>query len=187
MKRTVITLVVLFSLISCSVERNPQPQAAEDFSEGVTPLPGINPLHGLPDTGEPAMHAVQNSRLQIVMQQLNRLVYDQLGSEIELSAEREVKTAEIARIAAELADSEEAIIGTLPALNLKDDEKLAFKSLAEKLRIGALDLQELAKEDKLQEVPTAIETLTNTCISCHVLFRKSRSLLEKCKDPRYTC
>jgi len=133
------------------------------------------------------MHAIQNNRLQQVMQQINELVYAQLSSEINLGEQRELKTAEIARIANELAASEKSIVETLPSLNLKPDEQTTFLALADKLRVSAEHMQDLASENQLREIPATLDTITNTCISCHVLFRKSRSLLEKCKDPRYTC
>jgi hypothetical protein len=104
-----------------------------------------------------------------------------------LGPQRQLKTAEIARIAGELAASEKNIIETMPSLDLKADEKVTFTALAEKLRINALQMANLAEQNQLQAIPATLDTITTTCISCHVLFRKSRSLLEKCKDPRYTC
>jgi hypothetical protein len=133
------------------------------------------------------MHAIQNNRLQQVMKQINDLVYSQLSNEINLGPQRQLKTAEIARIAGELAASEKNIIETMPSLDLKPDEKVTFTALAEKLRINALQMASLAEQNQLQAIPATLDTITTTCISCHVLFRKSRSLLEKCKDPRYTC
>jgi hypothetical protein len=133
------------------------------------------------------MHAIQNNRLQQVIKQINDLVYSQLSNEINLGPQRQLKTAEIARIAGELAASEKNIIETMPSLDLKPDEKVTFTALAEKLRINALQMASLAEQNQLQAIPATLDTITTTCISCHVLFRKSRSLLEKCKDPRYTC
>lgn len=133
------------------------------------------------------MHAIQNNRLQQVMKQINDLVYSQLSNEINLSQQRQLKAAEIARIAGELAASEKDILETMPSLDLKPDEKVTFTALSEKLRINALQMANLAEQNQLQAIPASLDTITNTCISCHVLFRKSRSLLEKCKDPRYTC
>lgn len=185
MKFAVLVLVASVGLASCSTETSLQVQDPANRVDGSQLKHSL--LHELPETGKPAMHAVQNNRLQAIMKQLNSLIYDQLGSEMDLTVKRRMQTEEIARIASELANSEKAIVETLPALNLKTGEEATFKALAEKLRSGALDLQQFAKDDQLQAIPEAVETLTNTCISCHVLFRKSRSLLEKCKDPRYTC
>ena len=143
--------------------------------------------HEPPETGEPAMHAIHNTQLQQVMHQINDLVYAQLNGELNLSSQRQLKAVEVARIAGELADSEKDILDTMPSLNLKTAEVSTFVALAEKLRLSALQMQPSAKQEQWQAISGHIETITNTCTSCHVLFRKSRSLLEKCKDPRYTC
>lgn len=185
MQRIGFILILLLSAVSCSSDsklETPQSTAATVITPAVNQKT-IAP----PDTGEPAIHAIQNNRLQQVMKQINDLVYSQLNSEINLSEQRQFKTAEIARIADELASSEKSITETLPSLDLKPDEKITFTALSEKLRHNALQLADLAKQNQLQTIPDTLDTITNTCISCHVLFRKSRSLLEKCKDPRYTC
>ncbi len=183
----VIIFIALFSTISCSSESMLEAPTAKVTSEKSSPSQQNLHPSGPPETGEPAMHAVQNTRLQKVMQQINSLVYDQLSSELNWSKERQIKTEEIARIANELATSEKSITEALPALDLKPDEEVAFIALARKLQTGAVQMEQFANQNQLQRLPETLETITGTCISCHVLFRKSRSLLEKCKDPRYTC
>ena len=185
MQRIPFILTILFSAVSCSSDsklETVQPTATSVITTTASQK-SIEP----PETGEPAMHAIQNNRLQQVMKQINDLVYSQLSNEINLGSQRQLKTAEIARIAGELAASEKDIIETMPSLDLKPDEKVTFTALAEKLRINALQMANLAEQNQLQAIPATLDTITTTCISCHVLFRKSRSLLEKCKDPRYTC
>ena len=180
-------VMILSTIMSCSTESTIETPAAQ-LSSDTPPAPKQN-VHSSepPDTGEPAMHAVQNNRLQQVMQQINSLVYSQLSSEINLGQERQIKTKEIARIAGELAASEKSMIETMPSLNLKPNEEATFIALAEKLRLSAVQMETLARQNQLQGIPATLDNITNTCTSCHVLFRKSRSLLEKCRDPRYTC
>ncbi|AMK78030.1 MULTISPECIES: hypothetical protein [Methylomonas] len=187
MTRIIIIFILFFSAVSCSTESKHEPAAAQQSSDTRPVLAKSSKIPEPPETGEPAMHAIQNSRLQHVMQQINELVYSQLSGEINLKEQRELKTAEIARTANELASSEKSIVETLPSLNLKPDEQTTFLALADKLRVSAVHMQDLADQNQLREIPATLDTITNTCISCHVLFRKSRSLLEKCKDPRYTC
>jgi hypothetical protein len=187
MYQIIIICVILSNVMSCSTKsrlETPRAQTSSDTlptnehkSQSLTP----------PETGEPAMHAIQNNRLQQVMHQINSLVYAELSNEINLDQERQIKAQEIARIASELASSEKSIIETMPALKLKPAEGDTFVALAEKLRMGAVKMEELARQNQLQRIPETLENITNTCTSCHVLFRKSRSLLEKCKDPKYTC
>ena len=185
MQRISFILIILLSLVSCSSDSKLETiqSTTATTTPPVTGLKSIAP----PETGEPAMHAIQNNRLQQVMKQINDLVYSQLSNEINLSQQRQLKAAEIARIAGELAASEKDILETMPSLDLKPDEKVTFTALSEKLRVNALQMANLAEQNQLQAIPASLDTITNTCISCHVLFRKSRSLLEKCKDPRYTC
>lgn len=187
MNRIIIIFVIFFNAMACSTESKLEPALARPASDIDPVLTNSNKIPEPPETGEPAMHAIQNRRLQQVMQQINELVYSQLSGEINLKEQRELKTAEIARIANELAASEKSIVETLPTLNLKPDEQSTFLALADKLRVSAAKMQEHADNNQLQAIPATLDTITNTCISCHVLFRKSRSLLEKCKDPRYTC
>ncbi|MDO9238832.1 MAG: hypothetical protein Q7U30_02365, partial [Methylicorpusculum sp.] len=112
--------------MSCSTESRIETPAAQ-LSSDPTPASKKNAhVTEPPDTGEPAMHAVQNNRLQQVMQQINSLVYAQLSSEISLGQERQIKTEEIARIAGELAASEKSMIETMPSLNLKPNEEATF-------------------------------------------------------------
>ncbi|WP_026601867.1 hypothetical protein [Methylomonas sp. 11b] len=187
MNRFIIVFIIFFNAIACSTEPRLDPAAAQQSSDTRPALAKSDKLPEPPETGEPAMHAIQNNRLQRVMQQINELVYSQLSGEINLKEQRELKTAEIARIANELAASKTSIVETLPTLNLKPDEQTTFLALADKLRMSAAQMREHADNYQLQAIPATLDTITNTCISCHVLFRKSRSLLEKCKDPRYTC
>ncbi|WP_020482901.1 hypothetical protein [Methylomonas sp. MK1] len=187
MTRIIIIFIIFFNVTSCSSDSRLEPRVTQQSSDTRPAATKSSKTPEPPETGEPAMHAIQNNRLQQVMQQINELVYAQLSSEINLGEQRELKTAEIARIANELAASEKSIVETLPSLNLKPDEQTTFLALADKLRVSAEHMQDLASENQLREIPATLDTITNTCISCHVLFRKSRSLLEKCKDPRYTC
>ena len=103
MSRSVVILIALFSMISCSAESKLETPDVQVFSDKALPSEQKSDSVEPPETGEPAMHAVQNSRLQAVMHQINALVYDQLSSEINLSNERQIKTKEIARIANELS------------------------------------------------------------------------------------
>ncbi|MGZ5000473.1 MAG: hypothetical protein ACXV7F_09245 [Methylomonas sp.] len=187
MSRIVIIFMTLFSMIACSTESTLETPAVKVSSENSASFGQKTRPTEPPETGEPAMHAIQNSRLQAVMHQINTLVYDQLNNEINWNKERQLKAKEVARIANELAMSEKSITEALPALKLKPDEEAAFVALAEKLRTNAVQMEQLASQNQLQRLPETLETITDTCISCHVLFRKSRGLLEKCKDPRYTC
>jgi hypothetical protein len=179
--------MMFFVVTSCSTESKLEANSVQPPPK-ISTMPEPKLQFSAPlETGEPAMHAIHNDRLQKVMNQINKLLYSQMSGEINLSQERQLKTEEIARISQELAVSEKAIMETLPALKLNSIEESTFAALAEKLRTSADQMKLLAMQDQLQGVPATLETIISTCTSCHALFRKSRSLLEKCKDPGSTC
>ncbi len=180
-----LLLATLIFLTACSsdtqvVNVKPAVNLAASSSEAEA---GINP----PDTGEPLMHAVKNEQLQKIMKQLNNLVYTQMTSDIDLNELRKTKTTELAQVARELAQNEQEILRTLPDLDLSEEEKVLFTSLEKKLHRNALKMEQLAVANNLTEIPGTLDVITSTCISCHSLFRKQRSLIEKCRDPNYTC
>ena len=185
--RVILSVMMLVHLISCSTESGHQAPVAISASHQSSELEQKTRLLAPPDTGEPALHAIQNNHLQQIMRQINSLVYTELNNEINAHDERKIKAQEIARIASELASSETSILETMPFLDLNSTEKVAFVALATKLRTEALQLEELARQNKLHKIPETLDSLSNTCTSCHSLFRKSRSLLDQCKDPGYTC
>jgi hypothetical protein len=153
------------------------------------PLPTNPPiLSALPaDTGEPAMHAIRNKNLQKIMIQINALVYEQMQNEVGVNWEKHPRTQEIAKIAHELANDEKTIIASLPLLSLNSNEKATFTALAEKLRINALQMEAQANQSQIKSIHGTMERITSTCTACHALFRKSRSILDNCKDSNSTC
>ena len=183
---TSLILIAFFSVTSCSSNNASQPVGVLSDQSQARSKPHIG-VSAPPDTGEPAMHAVHNTRLKQVMSEINSLVYEQMQSEVDLSQERELKTREIAKIAHELTKVKPAILKTVPSLNLAPEEVKAFTAIAEKLDANARQMETIAGKNQLKDIPAKMQAITSTCNACHSLFRKTPNILERCRDPRHTC
>lgn len=185
--RLAYLLTVLFFVTSCSNEH----KLDQPISELATAqsLPAKVPVLAAiaTDTGEPIMHAIRNSQIQQIMIKINALVYEQMQNEVGVNWEKHLRTQEIAKIAHELAGDGNSIISSLPLLNLNSNEKATFTALAEKLRGNAQQMEDQANQNQIKAIPGTMEKITSTCTACHALFRKSRGILEKCRDSNSTC
>jgi len=128
-----------------------------------------NTLH---DTGNPALHAVQNERLSDLMLRMNALVFEQIRTEIEIGQDRRRKTLRIAEAAGKLQQSVDLIVAVQPSLNLEQHESVAFVALANKLKKQAIQLENLARDNQIEALAESMTQITNTCKACHSLFRK---------------
>ena len=185
--RLAYLLMMLCFVTSCSKEHRPDQPISEIAIAQPLPveLPALSAAH--PGTGDPAMHAIRHNHLQQAMIRINNLVYGQMQNEVGVSREKQVQTQKIAKIAHELASDQNIIIGTLPLLNLNPSKKYTFAALADKLRVNALQMEDQANRNQIKAIPGIMEKITSTCTACHDLFRKSQSILEKCKDSKNTC
>ena len=182
-----LVVFALFLMTSCSTDNLSQPPAAESSTLNQVDAQPVVSASAPPDTGEPAMHAVHNTRLKRVMSEINSLVYEQMQNEVDLSQERALKTREIAKIAHELTKAKQAILKTVPSLTLTPEEVNTFTAIAEKLDTNARQMEAVANKNQLADIPAQMQAITSTCNSCHSLFRKTPNILERCRDPRHTC
>lgn len=127
---------------------------------------------GLPDTGQPALHAVSDARLRQLMDQINGLMFDRFKTEPDIDRERRNYALKMADAADKLGSTVDVILSRLPALNLNPDEQTAFRALAGKLRAQASILNTQAKLNHIDAIEPTLEQITATCSSCHSLFRK---------------
>lgn len=127
---------------------------------------------GLPDTGQPALHAVSDTRLRELMDQMNSLMFERFLTEPDIDRERRIYAQKIADAADKLGSTVDAILARLPALNLKPDEQVTFRALAGKLREQADALNTQARLNHIDSIEPMLDQMTATCSSCHTLFRK---------------
>ena len=132
----------------------------------------FNAQTGLPDTGKPALHAINDARLRELMDQMNSLVFERFMAEPDIDRERRQYALKIADAANELGSTVGSILSRLPALNLNPDEQTAFRALAVKLREQADTLKLQAKLNHIDAIEPTLNQTAATCSSCHALFRK---------------
>ncbi|WP_045224170.1 cytochrome c [Methyloterricola oryzae] len=126
----------------------------------------------LPDTGEPALHAVHEQELRAVMAQMNSLMFDTLRTELEIDKERRQRARQIADAARELSKAVDGIPATLPRLGLSEAEQVSFRALAHRLDDQAQGLEQLSRSNQIDSIEPALQQMTLTCNACHQLFRK---------------
>lgn len=127
---------------------------------------------GLPDTGQPAFHAVSDAKLRELMDQMNSLMFERFMAEPDIDRERRVYALKMADAADKLGSTVDTILSYLPALNLNPDEQTAFRALAGKLRGQADALKVQARLNRIDAIEPMLDQITVTCSSCHALFRK---------------
>jgi cytochrome c556 len=138
---------------------------------GTSP-PGMAP-RALPDTGNPALHAVQNARLHALMTEMNSLMFDRMRTELDIDRERRRRAAQIAEVAQAMSRTIDGVLATLPSLDLAPGEQETFAALANKLRGQAGQLEKQARRNYVDAIPQTLDQMTLTCTACHELFRKT--------------
>ncbi|GAB4256123.1 MAG: hypothetical protein Kow0065_04710 [Methylomicrobium sp.] len=150
-----MSLAVLSLLCACA---GPAPQRLVD---------------GRGETGAPALHAIQDRQLRVLMGRMDSLMQERFMTETQLDDERRKYARKIAGAAENLAITVDKIIESLPSLSLTADEQVAFLALAQKLRTQARQLQQVAVANRLATVNKRLREINSTCTSCHALFRET--------------
>lgn len=154
MNRPLLGLLAGTCLLGCTASQQP-----------------ARPNH-LPDTGTPALHALNDARLRELMDRMNALMFDRFMTQPELEQERRRYTAGISESARQLDATIDALLARLPALQLEPHEQDTFQAIAHKLRNEARTLNDQALQGDTDALPATLERISNTCTACHGLFRK---------------
>lgn len=123
---------------------------------------------------EAAVHGVHGERLSEQMRGLDRLARDRLPRSLDVSALREHRVAEVARVANAIADSAAGIPGAAGELGLDTEERAEFAALAVTLERGARGLAADARGLGGDALDARARELEATCEACHVRFRLAR-------------
>lgn len=123
-------------------------------------------------TGRPALHAIHDQQLRVMMARMNALLQERFMTETQLDSERRKYAQRITETARGLANTIGMIIDKMPTLALTDSEQAAFLALAKKLREQAEQLYEQAGHNRLEDVDASLREMKSTCTSCHALFRE---------------
>jgi soluble cytochrome b562 len=133
--------------------------------------PAKNPMAGLPNTGKPALHAIQDKRLRELMDQMNSVVFDRFMTQPEIDLERKKYAAQMVQVSDQLDSTIHAILARQTSLGLDNSEQASFRALAEKLHEQVENLRAQAGQGQIDAIPATLNQITNTCTSCHALFR----------------
>lgn len=131
-----------------------------------------HPVRELPDTGKPALHAVQSERLRNLMMQLNDLMFERMQTEVALDRERRQLAGEIAAASAIMLATVKDIPQALPALSLDSKERQSFLNLSARLEEQVTLLKQEAELNYVDAIPQRLERIVATCNACHQSFRK---------------
>ncbi len=129
-------------------------------------------LGGRSETGQPALHAIQDKQLRELMARMDALMQERFMTEPELDAERRKYAQRIAENAQTLSQTVDNILARMPSLQLSTDEQHTFQALAQKLAEQSRLLQDQAKSNQIDAVSNSLHQINTTCTSCHALFRK---------------
>ncbi len=120
----------------------------------------------------PALHSIQDQRLRELMAEMNSLIMSEKEmTDLQRDARRREYNLKMAKTAEAMGRTVDAIIANLPGLKLSPTEQATFLALADKLRGGALELKDLAGNNRSDAIPAELERIETTCKSCHRLFR----------------
>ena len=156
MKKIYPILVLCAAAAACSAPERQNPDTQGGWSQ----------------TGTPALHAVRDGKLRELMDRMDSLMQERFMTETQIDVERRKYARQIAETAQSLSTNVDAIIASLPGLNLTADEQVAFRALAEKLRSEMGLLQRQAESNRIDQISNNLHEIKTTCTSCHALFRK---------------
>lgn len=183
--RPIGLLAMLPLLTHCSSDPQSSPSLASPVSAATVAPTATATLET--ETPPPNTQAIHNDHLQKLMIQMNHLVSEQMRENLALPKDQRQRLGELAATAGQLTGTVDAIIATLPGLNLNPDDQATFMALANRLHHQARRMETDAQKSRWEAIPSNLEQLTLTCSACHSLFRKNQGILERCRDPRHTC
>ncbi len=128
-------------------------------------------LPKLAEKGKASLHSVKSSKLKSVMHDLDNLVFDRFYSEIDRDNMRVRYSKEIARIITSMSDDIQKIRQTGDELDLNDEQRLLFKTLAMELEQEGENLKTIALEYRTESIRPTLDRMINVCNRCHSQFR----------------
>lgn len=117
------------------------------------------------------IHAVHSDRVQALMRDLSRASLARLPQEIDTDAERRRRARLVAEAAGNMADAAAQIPQVMGDLDMNSTQRDQFAALAGQLRTQAIDLESLAKGERILEMEAKLYEISTTCTTCHSTFR----------------
>lgn len=131
-------------------------------------------LPTLSEKGGASLHSVKSKKLKNVMHDLNNLVFDRFYSEIDRDNMRVRYSQDIAQIVTSMSEDIKKIQETGDELDLTEEKRLLFKTMAMELEQEGENLTKIATEYRTESIRPTLDRLVNICNRCHSQFRDPR-------------
>jgi len=125
----------------------------------------------LEGAGPPALHAVHSERLQQLMKHMGDVTRDRMPQEMDGGAERDQRIREVRQAAGGIAETATHIPEILKDVQMSEEHREVFVTLARQLRTQSLALQAAANRNDLRALNDGMQTIMTTCNACHNAFR----------------
>jgi len=119
------------------------------------------------------VHAVKSKKLNIIMNDLNNIVFERFYSEIEKDNMKLRYSKELSQIASELASDIKKIGNVGNDLNLDKNQKKVFMMMAKELQKESEHLQVVATNYETEKIKPTLDRMLNICNRCHLKYRKT--------------
>lgn len=122
-------------------------------------------------TGRPALHGLHSARLRQVMDDLNRMVFEDLPQEMDVEARQKRRLDEVHQLALKLAETADHIPDVLEDVKIDAESRQVFVAYAEKLEEEARELAALSRGKDIRLIDAKVDEMITTCNACHSSFR----------------
>ena len=128
-------------------------------------------LPKLAEKGKASMHSVKSAKLKGIMHDLDNLVFDRFYSEIDRDNMRVRYSKEIALIISSMSDDIQKIRQSGDELELNQEQRMLFKTLAMELEQESENLKKIALDYRTESIRPTLDRMINVCNRCHSQFR----------------
>ena len=121
--------------------------------------------------GQPALHGIYSEKLRTIMLRMNQLVYEREMTALQVQEVREQHLKELISTISELVKAAEVLTDAVPGIELKEEDQVIFRAMANQLYREAQDIGSMVEEKDYSDLDPAYRRLNETCNACHSLFR----------------
>lgn len=120
---------------------------------------------------QPALHGIYSEKLKTIMLRMNQLVYEREMTALQVQEARERHLKELINTVSELVKAAEVLTDAVPGIELKKEDQVIFRAMANQLYSEAQNIGNMVEEKDYSSLDPAYQRLNETCNACHSLFR----------------
>lgn len=121
--------------------------------------------------GQPALHGIYSEKLKTIMLRMNQLVYEREMTALQVQEVRERHLKDLINTVSELVKAAEVLTDAVPGIELKKEDQVIFRAMANQLYGEAQEIGNMVEEKDYSSLDPAYRRLNETCNACHSLFR----------------